>query len=628
MRLTPLSSMSRPKQESLSKSKHERAEGYILPPLRTSASASSGKGKGKRPQREEDTFFTPQSKQPRREGADADRDSAHQSNQSLGPIQVPTSDVRSSSPPLATPSVSEKATCSQNTSRSNQLVEASSPVAQIKALQTHKKAFATPKLANSAKPARKDSIISIGNSERKRKAAAHDGGHQDGHKDIYSPNVTVGGNRGLFQRSVSEYVAGKRTIIGVADLSAGAHLDLKTWGYNGSSIITSTPAPRKNAQQGQQYAATERKFAPVRSTPTLFMSGDPTAKQQRSGRHQASLRTDSSASCLSPTIGAKSGSSWSRSQSGILDEMCSRKELPFLAPTPSRASGSLQKSNQLLHEDDDALKQDPPQSKVVEQEDMLPPPSEKKGESENPSRGLLDLLPSDPPSMGFLEVDSDAEDAPLEGDTDGDEEDDDDVPDQTDGKSQDKKRKLQTSSSLTIAEESGQRVHRGSTPPLSDSDKPILRRFASLDYYAGSPSKRKGLLGDESRRLSGLASARRRLFDAHLREQARERRMAKASSRAARKRARVSESVGKKSALASMSRQDASQSDDSPSVALSSLPPTQTSFYETGNTEARHAGSSSPTKALRRSKSSTTTTETETDEEAARLLLGLFGGRS
>ena len=154
------------------------------------------------------------------------------------------------------------------------------------------------------------------------------------------------------------------------------------------------------------------------------------------------------------------------------------------------------------------------------------------------------------------------------------------------------------------------------------SHGPGMRHFASLDYFAGSPSKRKGLLGDESRRLSGLGTARRRLFEAHLQQQAQQRATLKGKKQQSGKKKKPTTSTLKRSSSSS-----------SASIALATIAATP-KRKGLSNTH------SMPDLALVSSDKANITpgrkipviakdgkAEQQTDEEAARLLLGLFGGR-
>lgn len=211
---------------------------------------------------------------------------------------------------------------------------------------------------------------------------------------------------------------------------------------------------------------------------------------------------------------------------------------------------------------------------------------------------LLDLLPSDPPSMGLIDLDSDAEDAPFEGDTDVEE-----TP----------KKKMKTQQ--------------------EGSHGAGIRHFASLDYFAGSPSKRKGLLGDESRRLSGMGTARRRLFEAHLQQQAQQR----ASLRAKKQTASSGGGGNKKKRRtpASGSGLKRSGSSSSASIALATIEstPTRKPLASSHSLPDLALVTSdkinlTPGRRVRGAVSKDGKAEQQTDEEAARLLLGLFGGRS
>jgi len=265
------------------------------------------------------------------------------------------------------------------------------------------------------------------------------------------------------------------------------------------------------------------------------------------------------------------GKSFGRSQSGILDEMCSRKELPFL-PSSARKEMSGTPSAVASSEPEDHIK--------VESEIML---SQSKLAMVT-DNSLLDLLPSDPPSMGLIDLNSDAEDAPFEGDTDVEE-----TP----------KKKMRT---------------------RDGSHGSGLRQFASLDYFAGSPSKRKGLLGDESRRLSGLGTARRRLFEAHLQQQAQQRASLKAKKQSSSKKKRKAPASGLKR----------SESSSSASIALATIAATPTRKPLVNSHSMPDLALVTSEKVNRRVRASSKDgkAEQQTDEEAARLLLGLFGGRS
>jgi hypothetical protein len=378
-------------------------------------------------------------------------------------------------------------------------------------------------------------------------------------RSVSTPKKQEASKPASLRRSTSERMPGsvKRQIIGIADISANDNT------AGGQPVDASPSAPFGG-----------RRFVVTQSVPSfsvrkegLFVKPDSPLGKRKYSRYSSGgfpIRAE--------PISFSTSKSFGRSQSGILDEMCSRKELPFM-PTSMRKENAETLTTVESSETEDHVK--------VESEIMLSQNKAAMAES-----SLLDLLPSDPPSMGLIDMNSDAENAPYEGDTDVEE-----TP----------KKKMKT---------------------FDASHGPGMRHFASLDYFAGSPSKRKGLLGDESRRLSGLGTARRRLFEAHLQQQAQQRATQKGKKQQTGKK--------KKSTTSSLKR---SSSSSSASIALATIAATP-KRKGLSNTH------SMPDLALVSSDKVNITpgrkvpivakdgkAEQQTDEEAARLLLGLFGGR-
>jgi hypothetical protein len=375
-------------------------------------------------------------------------------------------------------------------------------------------------------------------------------------KRITSDRDFANRSTGSFKRTVSEKagLSNKRTIIGVADLSSGS-------GKEDQSSI-------------RIFAG--RKFAVTRSVPSLsrgdgqYVTFTKPRMPAEKGRYS---RTPTATISIRSELPKLDSRSFSRSQSGILDQICIKKELPFLPPSSTKKPGH------------SSPVQASPSIVEVEVEDESEAPGSVEKKSVFADNSLLDLLPSDPPSMGLVDFHSDAEDAPFEGDTD--------------------------------VEETPKKKRKGSTGK-DESDQPILRRFASLDYYAGSPSKRKGLLGDESRRLSGLGSARKRLFEAHLQQQAQQRAAMKKAKRV-------------KKTTTGLTR---SGSSSFVSIPLTSVSATPTRTKLTNSRSMPEIKIPSPCKLNVTPGRRVPFINKEgkpvqqTDEEAARLLLGLFGGRS
>ena len=552
---------------------------HYIPAGEGQASAVS---KGKRPvlpgHQEEDTFFTSKSatradqavergdEDERDLGADTEVDELDQGDHEVDELEdddegivrgrsreavLPTSDVRSSSPAL---------------------IRSSSPVVLLKERQQLKRRGSSAddkKDGKKEQDAKREKLMLFPSSSSIEVELS---------EDVVAPTPTQGSARSeraspatvlstpknqessrstAIKRTTSERMPGslKRQIIGIADISAGDQTDASPLApFSGRKFVVSQSVPSFSVG-----ARRDGLFArPV----------SPLGKRKFSSRFNVGfpIRSDL------PTP----GKSFGRSQSGILDEMCSRKELPFL-PSSARKEVPGTPCRVASSEPEDHVK--------VESEIMLSQSKTAMGGDTS----LLDLLPSDPPSMGLIDFNSDAEDAPFEGDTDVEE-----TP----------KKKMKT-----------QDVAHGSG----------LRQYASLDYFAGSPSKRKGLLGDESRRLSGLGTARRRLFEAHLQQQAQQRASVKA------KKQTNSSKKKKKTPTSSLKR---SGSSSSASIALATIAATPTR-------KPLASSHSMPDLALVTSDKVNITpdrrvrgaakdgkAEQQTDEEAARLLLGLFGGRS